>query len=112
LWILGFSSRGRSKNLARFGMRTRSKPKRRLLEVYKYAGFRPRAAIREAEGDAGTLIIHLDRRSKKRCAAVAASRAGAGTTAGYGKPAIWVAADTGSFWSLKRDGWPAVDAAA
>jgi hypothetical protein len=111
LWILGFSSRGRSKNLARFGMRTRTKPKRRLLEVYKYAGFRPRAAICEAEGDAGTLVIHLDRRSKKHSAAVVAIRAGVGTTAGCGKSAIWVAADIGSFWSWKRDGLIAADAA-
>jgi hypothetical protein len=89
----------------------RSKPKRRLLEVYKYAGFRPRAAIREAEGDAGTLIIRLDRRSKKRCAAVAASRAAVGTIAGFGMCATSAAADTGSFWSCKRDGWTAGDAA-
>jgi hypothetical protein len=88
LWILGFSATGQAKNLARFGMKMRSKPKRRLLEVYKYAGFRPRAAIREAEGDAGTLIVSLERRSKKPCAAVAVRRAGAGTTAGSGKSAI------------------------
>jgi hypothetical protein len=88
LWILGFSLRGRSENLARLGMSTRRKPKRRLLEVYKYAGLRPRAAIREAEGDAGTLIIDLERRSKKRCAVVAADPAGAGTTAGGARCAI------------------------
>jgi hypothetical protein len=87
------------------------KPKRRLLAVYKYAGFRPRATVREAEDDAGTLIVSLERRSKKPCAAVAAGLARVGTTAGSGKSAIWAAAATGSSWSLKRDGWPAVDVA-
>jgi hypothetical protein len=69
-------------------MSTRRKPKRRLLEVYKHAGFRPRAAIREAEGDAGMLIIRLERRSKKRCVAVAADPVAVGTTAGGGRCAI------------------------
>jgi hypothetical protein len=91
-------------------MRMRSKPKRRLLEVYKYAGFRPRATIREAEGDAGTLIVSLERRSKKQFAGVAAGPAGAGMTAGSGKSATWAAADTGLFWNCKRDGCSAVDA--
>jgi len=81
------------------------------LEVYKYAGFRPRAAIREADGDAGTLIIRLDRRSKKQCAAAAVNPAGAGTTAGCGESATWAAADIGSFWSWKHDGLTAAAAA-
>lgn len=108
MWILGFPAPVPAENLARFGMRMRSKPKRRLLEVYKYAGFRPRAAIREAEGDAGTLIVSLERRSKKRFAAVAVRRARAGTTAGSGKSAIWAAADTGLSWNWKRGAWTAV----
>jgi transcriptional regulator GlxA family with amidase domain len=92
-------------------MRMGSKPKRRLLEVYKHAGFRPRATIREAEGDAGTLIVSLERRSKKRCAAVAVRRERAGTTAGSGKSATWAAADTGLFWNCKCAVWTAVAAA-
>jgi hypothetical protein len=91
-------------------MRMGSKPKRRLLEVYKHAGFRPRATIREAEGDAGTLIVNLERRSKKRCAAVAARRTRVGTTAGSGMSVTWAAAAIGSFWSCKRAAWTAVDA--
>ncbi len=108
MWILGFSVPWQAENLARFGMRMRSKPKRRLLEVYKHAGFRPRATIREAEGDAGTLIVSLERRSKKRCAAVAGSPAGAGMTAGSGKSATWAAADIGLSWNCKRGAWTAV----
>ena len=111
MWILGFPLPGRTENLARFGMRMRSKPKRRLLEVYKYAGFRPRAAICEAEVDAGTLIVNLERRSKKRFAAVAVNLAGAGMTVGSGKSATWAAAATGLFWSWKRAVSTAVDAA-
>ena len=88
-----------------------SKTKRRLLEVYRHGDFRPRAAIREAEGDAGTLIVSLDRRSKKQRAAAAVRRAGAGTTAGNVKSATWVVADTGSSWNCVRDVWTAADAA-
>jgi hypothetical protein len=69
-------------------MGNRATPKRRLLEAYKYPGFRPRATIREAAGDGGTLIVSLDRRSKKVAAAAAARSAGAGTTAGNGGCAI------------------------
>ena len=100
----------RGENLAGFGMRIGSKPKRRLLEVYKHAGFQPRATIREAEGDAGTLIISLERRSKKQRAAAAVRRARGGTTAGNGKSATWVAADIGSSLSCRRAVWIAVDA--
>jgi hypothetical protein len=100
----------RVKNLARFGMRIGAKPKRRLLEVYRHGEFRPRAEIREAEGDAGTLIVSLERRSKKRHAGAAARDARGGTTAGNGKSGTWVAADTGLSWSCKRAVWTAVDA--
>ena len=86
-------------------MGERARPKRRLSEVYKYPGFRPRATIREAEGDAGTLIVSLDRRSKKRIAAAAARRAESGTTVGDGVCAIWAVAAIGLFWSSTRDVW-------
>jgi hypothetical protein len=101
LWILGFSSLGLAKNLARFGMSTRSKPKRRLQEVYKYPGFRPRARIGEAAGDPATLIVTLDRRSKKRSAAVAAEPGEAGTTAACGRCGTWAAVAIEFCWSWK-----------
>jgi len=93
---------GGSRNLARFGMGSRAKPKRHLSEAYKYPGFRPRATIREVEGDAGTLIVSLERRSKKPVAAAAAKSIGAGMTADTGGCAIWVAAAIGLFWSWTR----------
>jgi hypothetical protein len=93
--------------VARFGMGERAKPKRRLTEAYKYPGFRPRATIREVEGDAGTLIISLERRSKKRVAAAAVRSVGAGTTVDAGACAIWAVADTGLFWSSRCDAWTA-----
>jgi hypothetical protein len=97
------SRSGGSRNLARFGMGNRAKPKQRLSEAYKYPGFRPRATVREVEGDAGTLIVSLERRSKKRIAAVAVRSVGAGMTVGNGVCAIWAAAAIGLFWSLTRD---------
>jgi hypothetical protein len=84
-------------------MGERVKPKRRLSEAYKYPGFRPRATIREVEGDPGTLIVSLERRSKKHAAAAAVRSAEAGMTADNGGCAIWAVADTGSFWSSRRD---------
>lgn len=81
-------------------MGERAKPKRHLSEAYKYPGFRPRATVREVEGDAGTLIVSLERRSKKPVAAAAAKFVGAGTTVGNGTCAIWAVADIELFWSL------------
>lgn len=108
--MLGFSALMHAKSLARFGMGPRSKPKRRLLEAYEPVGFRARAVVREAEDDRGTLIISLDRRSKKHIAAAAAKPAGAGTTAGAGGSAIWGAAAIGWFWSSTRGVWTALTA--
>src|SRR5262249_62004116 len=92
-------------------MGERAKPPRRLVEAYKYRGFRPRATVREVEGDAGTLIVGLDRRSKKPIAAVAAKSSGAGMTVGNGACAIWAVADTGVFWGSRRAAWSAGAAA-
>ena len=97
-----------ARKLARFGMGEQTRPKRRLSEVYKYPGFRPRATIGEVEGAAGTLIVSLDRRSKKRIAAAAARRAEAGTTVGAGACATWAVAAIGWFWSSRRDVWTVV----
>ncbi len=58
-WLLG-----RAEKSGISAMGERAKPKRHLSEAYKYPGFRPRATIREVEGDAGTLIVRLERRSK------------------------------------------------
>ena len=88
-------------------MGERPKPKRRLVEAYKYPGFRPRATVREVEVDPGTLIISLERRSKKLGAAAAAKSVGAGMTVDDGTCAIWAVADTGLFWSSRRDEWTA-----
>ena len=112
MWILGFRLRRRGKNLARFGMGKVVKPKRRLVETYKYPGFRPRATIREVEGDPGTLVVSLERRSKKLSAVSAAWCTGAGTTAGCAKFATWVVAATMYGWSLKFGASPVAAAAA
>jgi hypothetical protein len=51
--------------------------KRTLLEEYHVAGFQTRAQV-EAYDDVSpaTFVVTLDRRSKKRCAAVAEKRTG------------------------------------
>jgi hypothetical protein len=51
---LSFQWSGDPENLAHFGMGERAKPKRHISEAYKYPGFRPRATVREVEGDRGT----------------------------------------------------------
>ena len=83
-------------------MGDRAKPKRHLSDAYKYPGFRPRATIREVEGDAGTLIVKLERRSKKPDAAAAARSVGVGMTVGNGTCVIWAVADIGLFWNSRR----------
>jgi hypothetical protein len=92
-------------------MGERAKPKRRLVEAYKYPGFRPRATIGEVGGAPGTLIVRLERRSKKLVAAAAMRSAEAGMTVDDGTCAIWAVADTGLFWSSRRDEWTAAVAA-
>src|SRR5258708_26280150 len=86
-------------------------PKRRLVEAYKYAGFRPRATIREVEDDRGTLVVSLERRSKKACAVFADRSEEVGTIAGCAGSATWAVAATGCCWS-SRSGALRVAAAA
>jgi hypothetical protein len=92
-------------------MGERAKAKRRLVEAYEYPGFRARSAICEAVGDRGTLIVSLERRSKKHGAAAAVRVAGVGMTVGVGAFAIWDAAGTGLFWNLPRTVWTVLAAA-
>lgn len=43
--------------------------KRRLLDEYRFPGFRPRAEVEGVFGDSKARVIRLERRQKKRCAA-------------------------------------------
>jgi len=76
---------------------------RRLSDGYSFAGFRARATVRGVFGDPDMRIVRLERRSKKRTAAVAGGSGLAGTIGGYGKFATCRARDFGLFWNSKCD---------
>jgi hypothetical protein len=76
---------------------------RRLSDGYSFAGFRASATVRGVFGDPDMRIVRLERRSKKRFAAVAGGSGAAGTIGGYGKFATCRAQDFGLFWNSKCD---------
>lgn len=87
-------------------------PKRkRLLDAYRFAGFRPLELVRGVFGDSSARVITLVRRSKKLSARSVAGRTRAGTTARRGASAICPAATRGSIWSSRFAGF-SVDVAA
>ena len=69
-------------------MANSAKRQRRLWDAYAFPGFRPQATVRGVFGDPKARIVTLVRRSKKRCAAAADERIGAGTTGACGRCAI------------------------
>jgi hypothetical protein len=75
------------------------KRQRRLSDGYSFAGFRAKATVRGVFGDPDVLIVRLDRRSKKRFAAVAGSARTAGTTGACGRSVTCRAPDFGLFWN-------------
>jgi len=78
-----------------------AKQRRRLSDGYSFAGFRAAATVRGVFGDPDVRIVRLDRRSKKRFAAVVRGSATAGTTGGCGRFATCRAQDFGLFWNSK-----------
>ena len=76
---------------------------RRLSDGYSFAGVRAKATVRGVFGDPDVRIVRLERRSKKRFAAVAGRSGSAGTIGGYGKFATCRAQDFGLFWNSKCD---------
>jgi len=83
------------------------KRQRRLSDEYSFAGFRARATVRGVFGDPDVRIVRLDRRSKKRFAAVAGGPVTAGTIGGCGRFATCRARDFGLFWNSKCGVWRA-----
>jgi hypothetical protein len=47
--------------------------RRRLVDLYRFPGFRPRASVRGVFGDPQARVVSLERRGKKLCAAFAAN---------------------------------------
>jgi hypothetical protein len=78
--------------------------KKSLLDAYRVPGFRARARIYGIDGDPPVFVITLDRRSKKRCVAVATNPVAAFTTTAGDGYAILAAAGA-RFISTSR--WPA-----
>jgi hypothetical protein len=76
---------------------------RRLSDGYSFAGFCARATVRGVFGDPDLRIVRLERRSKKRFAAVAGWSGAGGTIGGYVGFATCRARDFGLFWNSKCD---------
>src|SRR5208282_3449912 len=73
------------------------KRQRRLSDGYSFAGFRANETVRGVFGDPDVRILRLDRRSKKRFAAVAGRSGTGGTTGGCGRFATCRAQGFGLF---------------
>ena len=82
-----------------------SRKHKRLLDAYRFAGFRPLELVRGVFGDSLARVITLVRRSKKRSAKCVAEHTRSGTTARGGAPAICPAATRGSIWSSRFAGF-------
>jgi hypothetical protein len=76
---------------------------RRLSDGYSFAGFCARATVRGVFGDPDLRIVRVERRSKKRFAAVAGWSGAGGTIGGYVGFATCRARDFGLFWNSKCD---------
>jgi hypothetical protein len=79
------------------------KRQQRLADGYSFAGFRAAASVRGVFGDPQVRVVRLDRRSKKRFAAVAGGFKRGGTTDGCGVFATCRVQDFGLFWNWKCD---------
>jgi hypothetical protein len=75
--------------------------RRRLLDAYRFHGFRPVDDLRGVFGDPHARVVTLVRRSKKRSAGRADDSIPAGTIARFGALAIWQPAICGSSWSSR-----------
>src|SRR5258708_29109170 len=88
-----------------------STKRRRLLDAYRFPGFRPIEAVRGVFGDPHARIVTLVRRSKKRLAAHAGEYIPGGTIARFGARATFRPAACASFWSSRCGVSGAADAA-
>ena len=80
---------------------------RRLLDVYQFPGFRPKAKIKGVLGDPKARVIQLERRQKNGVRAVAALGTGVTTTARRGLSGIFPAGMCGYIWKWQYTASPA-----
>lgn len=76
---------------------------KRLLDAYRFAGFRPRDEVRGIFGDSVARVVTLVRRSKKQSARNVAERTRVGTIARRGVFEICPVGIHGSIWNSKSD---------
>jgi len=92
-------------------MTTSTKHPRRLLDAYRFPGFRPQATVKGVFGDPKARIVTLVRRGKKQSADVVVRHSQVGMTASSGVSAICPVATPGSGWRSKCVGFTAGPAA-
>ena len=80
------------------------KKTKKLLDEYRFPGFRPKAKLKGLFGDPQARVIELKRRQKKPVVAVAGLLTGVFMTARYGKFATCLVAGSGSIWKWKYAG--------
>src|SRR5216683_7287833 len=88
-----------------------STKRRRLLDAYRFPGFRPMEDVRGVFGDPHARIVTLVRRSKKRHAAHAGECIPGGTIASFAALATFRLAACASSWSSRCDASIAAGAA-
>jgi len=81
----------------------RKRKRKRLLDAYRFAGFRPSASVRGVFGDSKARVITLVRRSKKRSARNVVEHTRVGTTAVRFERATFPAATREFTWSSMFD---------
>jgi len=77
---------------------------RRLLDEYRFPGYRPRAEIRGVFGDPRARVIQLERTRKKRSVGVAARLTDAITTRRCVGSGTFPVETLGSIWRWRYDG--------
>jgi hypothetical protein len=84
---------------------------KRLLDAYRFAGFRPRDEVRGVFGDSAARVVTFVRRSKKLSARNVVERTWVGTTERHGACGICPVATRASIWNWRFDAF-SVDVAA
>jgi len=80
------------------------KRSRRLLDAYRFPGFRPQATVKGVFGDPNARVVTLVRREKKQSAGVVAARSRAGTTTSSGRSATYPVVTPGFGWRSRCAG--------
>ncbi len=80
---------------------------KRLLDAYRFAGFRPQEEVRGVFGDSVARVITFVRRSKKLSARSVAERTWVGTTARHDECEICPVAIRASIWHWKSGAFSA-----